>query len=72
MFTVDAIKYDAMAFFQVVSERNKMPETSQPPLLVKISPDLSNQDKLDIAAVLSNKEVGDFHYCIKLFLFVFI
>lgn len=40
---------------QVVEERNRLPHT--PPLLVKIAPDLTDQDKMDIAAVVTRKKV---------------
>ena len=40
---------------QVVEERDKLPHT--PPLLVKIAPDLTDQDKVDIAAVVTRKKV---------------
>lgn len=39
----------------VVNERNKLPHL--PPLLVKIAPDLTQQDKEDIAAVITREKV---------------
>jgi len=42
---------------QVVEERNRLP--NRPPLLVKISPDLTAGDKEDIAAVVTREEVID-------------
>ncbi|KAK2164070.1 hypothetical protein LSH36_69g04045 [Paralvinella palmiformis] len=42
---------------EVVSECKKLPEDSRPPLLVKISPDLTEQEKIDIAAVVAGPQV---------------
>lgn len=42
---------------QVVGERDKLPH--RPPLLVKIAPDLSAQDKADIAAVVLRQKVRE-------------
>ena len=39
----------------VIAERDKLP--NKPPLLVKIAPDLSTQDKEDIAAVVTRQKV---------------
>ena len=44
-----------MHVMQVVEERDKL--AHKPPLLVKIAPDLSAQDKADIAAVVSRHKV---------------
>ena len=45
------------AFFlmQVVCERNKL--VTRPPILVKIAPDLTEDDKKDIAFVLGHPKV---------------
>lgn len=43
---------------QVVAERDCLDLEQKPPLLVKIAPDLSEQDKIDIAAVVARKQVG--------------
>ena len=40
---------------QVLTERDKLPHS--PPLLVKIAPDLTQQDKEDIAAVVTREKV---------------
>jgi len=42
----------------VVAERNKLPAGKRPPLLVKIAPDLTEQDMIDIAAVLGHPQSG--------------
>ena len=39
----------------MIEERDKLP--NRPPLLVKIAPDLSTQDKEDIAAVVTRQRV---------------
>ena len=44
---------------KVVCERDKL-HPHRPPLLVKIAPDLSMEDKEDIAAVVSRKKVTTF------------
>ena len=44
--------------FQVSEERDKLNLTPKPPLLVKIAPDLTAQDKQDITDVVLNKQVG--------------
>lgn len=43
---------------KVVSERNNLPPQRRPPILVKIAPDLTEQDKIDIAAVVGTKQSG--------------
>ena len=48
----------------VTEERNKLKCKSPPPLLVKISPDLSEQDKQDIAEVVTRKKVNACHILI--------
>ena len=40
-------------FLQVLEVRNSLPEKAQNPLLVKIAPDLTDNDKEDIAAVVT-------------------
>lgn len=45
---------------RVLEERNKLPHS--PPLLVKIAPDLGQQDKIDIAAVVTRPEVRVYMY----------
>ena len=40
-------------FLQVIATRDSLPPSHRPPLLVKISPDLTEEGKEDIAAVLS-------------------
>jgi hypothetical protein len=44
---------------QAVQARNKL-SGKKPPLLLKIAPDLTDEDKKDIAAVISKKEVRIF------------
>ena len=44
-------------FFQVLEARDTLPVNMRNPLLVKIAPDLSKDDKEDIAAVVSRKKV---------------
>ena len=44
-------------YFQVTEARNSLPEGKRPPLLVKIAPDLTEQDKIDIAAVIGRPSV---------------
>ena len=43
---------------QVVKERDSLPSNPKPALLVKIAPDLSDQDKQDIAAVVMRDKGG--------------
>ncbi|KAK7113860.1 dihydroorotate dehydrogenase (quinone), mitochondrial-like isoform X2 [Littorina saxatilis] len=43
---------------QVVAERNKLRVEHKPPLLVKIAPDLSDEDKADIAAAVIREKGG--------------
>lgn len=43
---------------KVVEERNKLPAEKRPPVLVKIAPDLSEQDKIDVASVLARPKAG--------------
>ena len=43
---------------QVLAERDKLPGNRKPPLLVKIAPDLTEQDKSDISAVCARKQVS--------------
>lgn len=45
-----------MHVFQVTEERDKLPH--RPPLLVKISPDLTQKDKEDIAGVVTRSKVS--------------
>ena len=42
---------------QVLGERDKLPGAKRPPMLVKIAPDLSEQDKKDIADVILQMKV---------------
>lgn len=42
---------------QVVAARNSLPGTHKPPLLVKLAPDLTSNEKKDIAQVLTKPEV---------------
>ncbi len=42
---------------KVLAERDKLPGNRKPPLLVKIAPDLTEQDKSDISAVCARKQV---------------
>ena len=42
---------------QVLEARNNLPVDPKPPLLVKIAPDLSEQDKVDIASVVLMPQV---------------
>ena len=44
-------------FFQVLEARDTLPVNTRNPLLVKIAPDLSEDDKEDIAAVVSRNKV---------------
>lgn len=44
-------------FLQVLEVRNSLPEKAQNPLLVKIAPDLTDNDKEDIAAVVTREKV---------------
>ena len=44
-------------FFQVLEARDTLPVNMRNPLLVKIAPDLSEDDKEDIAAVISRNKV---------------
>lgn len=44
-------------FLQVLEVRNSSPEKAQNPLLVKIAPDLTDNDKEDIAAVVTREKV---------------
>lgn len=44
-------------FLQVLEVRNSLPEKAQNPLLVKIAPDLTDDDKGDIAAVVTREKV---------------
>ena len=44
-------------FFQVLEARDTLPVNMRNPLLVKIAPDLSEDDKEDIAAVVSRNKV---------------
>ena len=37
---------------QVIAERDSLPENHRPPLLVKLSPDLTPEDREDVAAVV--------------------
>ena len=43
---------------QVLEERDKLPCEKKPAVLVKIAPDLSEQDKIDIASVVARPTVG--------------
>ena len=43
--------------FQVSAERDRLNVSPKPPLLVKIAPDLTAQDKQDITDVVLNKQV---------------
>ncbi|XP_046339605.2 dihydroorotate dehydrogenase (quinone), mitochondrial-like isoform X2 [Haliotis rufescens] len=43
---------------KVVTARDELRGSHKPPLLVKIAPDLTDQDKQDIAAVVSKKKCG--------------
>lgn len=42
--------------------RNSLPENVQQPLLVKIAPDLTEDDKKDIAAVVTREKVCCFFF----------
>lgn len=42
---------------KVIEARNKYSGKNKIPLLLKISPDLTDQDKKDIADVINNKQV---------------
>lgn len=44
----------------MIEERNKLTVSPKPPLLVKIAPDLSDDEKKDIATVITRPKVG-FH-----------
>ena len=44
-------------FLQVLEVRKSLPEKAQHPLLVKIAPDLTDDDKEDIAAVVTREKV---------------
>ena len=44
--------------FQVISERDKLTCNPKPPVLVKIAPDLTEQDKKDIATILAHPNVN--------------
>ena len=44
--------------FQVTEERDSLTRKDKPPLLVKIAPDLTEQDKIDIAAVVARPAVS--------------
>ena len=48
---------------QVSEERDKLSLRTKPPLLVKIAPDLSQQDKQDITDVLLKKQVIGLFCC---------
>ena len=48
---------------QVVETRDNMPAHMRHPLLVKIAPDLTTEDKEDIAAVLTRKQVSILRMC---------
>ena len=48
---------DRKFLMQVLEARNKLPGTKRPPLLIKLSPDLTKEDKSDIAKVLSRPGV---------------
>ena len=56
-------------FLQVLEVRNSLPEKAQNPLLVKIAPDLTDNDKEDIAAVVTREKVWFYYrkYETKLF-----
>ncbi|XP_074646528.1 dihydroorotate dehydrogenase (quinone), mitochondrial-like isoform X2 [Tubulanus polymorphus] len=43
---------------KVVKARNELSCAKKPPLLIKIAPDLTEQDQIDIAAVVSQKQCG--------------
>ncbi|XP_034253291.1 dihydroorotate dehydrogenase (quinone), mitochondrial-like [Thrips palmi] len=40
----------------LVSAKNKLPQPNKPPLLLKLAPDLTQQERKDIAKVISRKE----------------
>lgn len=42
----------------LVSARNELPLPNKPPLLLKLAPDLTQQERKDIAKVISRKEVN--------------
>jgi dihydroorotate dehydrogenase len=46
----------ACRVLQAVDSRNKL-SGKKPPLLLKIAPDLTDQDKKDIASIVTKKEV---------------
>lgn len=46
----------------VIEARNKYCDKHKIPLLLKISPDLTDQDKKDIADVINNKRVSFYLY----------
>lgn len=51
---------------QVVDARDKLPVSPKPPLLVKIAPDLTDDEKKAIAAVVTRPKVNipqDFKVC---------
>ena len=52
-------------FLQVLEVRNSLPERAQNPLLVKIAPDLTDDDKEDIAAVVTREKVCFFREKIR-------
>jgi len=51
--------------FNTIETRNKYCSEHKIPLLLKISPDLTDQDKKDIADVINNKKVKFNIYIIK-------
>ena len=55
-------------FEQVSEERDRLNLSPKPPLLVKIAPDLTAQDKQDITDVVLNKQVSVFQTDPKLIL----
>lgn len=40
----------------VINTRNELPEKNRPPILIKLSPDLTSKDRLALAKVLKLKE----------------
>ena len=45
-------------FTQVLKARDSLPGGNRPSVLLKIAPDLTEQDKADIAAVVCKKQVS--------------
>ena len=50
------LDHNVSVLVQVLEEREKL--AHKPPVLVKIAPDLSSEDRKDIAAVITRQEVS--------------